>query len=172
MTEQDTWNGAARTVIVAYTSETGFRLLRFLRPGFRHCFAIVHVAPYWVVMDSLSDRIALAVLCPRTLADYLVTLHARGYRCQVARARRARNRRLRLSPFSCVEVVKRLLGITNPLILTPFHLFCHISVFDVDIRTQNINIYRSGHSAWTPPQSSSRDASGDPDLPREMSKRT
>lgn len=168
MTEQDSWSGAARTVIVVYTGDTGFRLLRLLRPGFRHCFAIVQVAPYWIVMDGLSDRIAVAVLVPESLAEYLVSLHARGYRCQVARARRSPSPGLRLRPFSCVELVKRLLGITDRGILTPFLLFKHIDAFNVDIKKQNINMYRAGCPAQRPPDGGSRDASGDHNPPREM----
>jgi hypothetical protein len=132
MTEEETWHGGARKVIVVYSGRADFPILKLLKPGFRHCFAIVEVAPYWIVMDGLSDRFALAILEPRGLARYLVRLHRKGYRCQVARAPRKRAPGLRLRPMTCVETVKRVLGITKLRILTPFDLFIHMRDLNVD----------------------------------------
>lgn len=109
--------------IVAYTGVSTFWFLKALDRDYRHCLAVLSVPPYWIVVDSLANRISMAVLDAKGLGQFLVTLHRHGYRCQVTRTRSLPVRRLSLMPCTCVEIVKRALGILDPLTVTPKQLF-------------------------------------------------
>lgn len=124
--------------IVAYTGKTSFRCLRLLDRKFRHCLAIVPVPPFWVVVDSLANRLSLSVMDSRGLGEFMVTLHRYGYRCQVTRTKSLPKRRLSLLPCTCVETVKRALGILDPFVLTPKQLYNRIK--ENNLKTKSCNL--------------------------------
>lgn len=126
--------------IVAYTDKTSFRCLKWLRRGFRHCMTLVSVPPYWVLVDGLSNRTHISVLSVEGLAVYLADLHRAGYRCQYIPYLPSPPPRLGMMPHTCVETAKRLLGISNRFVLTPFQLFKHINK---NILTTNNGLVRS-----------------------------
>lgn len=115
-----------RAVIIAYTNRSSFAFLRWLRPGFRHCIAISAAPPYWVLVDPISNKLSHSVLDLKGLADYLVTLHQYGYRCQLTYTIRSPRREISIMPYTCTEAVKRTLGLVSYRIWTPYQLFKHI----------------------------------------------
>ncbi len=97
--------------------------LRILKPGFRHCFAIARDKKNWIVLDPLSPHLEVAVLplssgfdLPRWLEEQRLT---------VVRApiNREHKRAAPANWFSCVEVIKRFLGIHARKIITPWQLY-------------------------------------------------
>lgn len=97
-----------------------FWWMHFLKKGFYHCFIILGNGYHWILIDSLShftDAIILKnVDIPKSLNDL-------GYRvicCTTAEPARSK---AFLMPFTCVETVKRFLGIKNRFILTPYQLY-------------------------------------------------
>ena len=105
-------------------------LLGCLRPGFRHCFCAVETNAGWIVCDALKGPIVLDAV-----AGVAVTELVRAYRdlrgtvlvgrCRVSMPRWA------LAPLTCVEVVKRVVGLDAPLILTPFQLWRRLQQADL-----------------------------------------
>jgi len=112
-----------QTAIVVYTDSTQFWFLRLLRPGFRHCFVIVSSGAFWVVVDGLCHKTAVSVLSLEGLTEYLVQIHRVQGRCQVTRVCNDTTPRIRLLPYTCVESVKRILGVDSYFVLAPFLLY-------------------------------------------------
>ncbi len=114
-------------VIIAYTDRTSLTYLKWLRRGFRHCLVLRSAPPHWVLVDTTSNHTQIAVLDVVGLADYLVILHRHGYRFQMSRCRIRPSRRVSFMPCTCVEAAKRILGIVDYRVWTPYQLYNHIN---------------------------------------------
>lgn len=115
-----------RLAIIAYTGTAAFAPLRLLHRRYRHCLVLVQVPPYWIAVDSVIGRISYAVLDLQGVGEYLIALHGLGYHCQLARTQPVTVRRWRPMPLTCVEVVKRTLGMDDLGVWTPYQLFQRI----------------------------------------------
>lgn len=108
---------------VVFSGEAELWWLRLLKPGFRHCFAVARDDKQWIVLDPLSPHLEVAVLpFPRSfdLPNWLQNQHLKVLRAPIHRHHK------KAAPhnvFSCVEVVKRFLGIHVRGILTPWQLY-------------------------------------------------
>jgi len=96
--------------------------LRVLKPGFRHCFVIVDCGGRWVVFDPLLHRTEIAVLAVsrRQLVQWY---RQRGFRVVACRVRTPPRRSAPLGFYTCVEAVKRILGIHARRVITPWNLY-------------------------------------------------
>ncbi|WP_173974922.1 hypothetical protein [Magnetospirillum sp. LM-5] len=113
--------------LVFFGDGTGLWWLKLLRPGFRHCFVAVEGAGGWVVVDPLSDRTRVAIV-PAASADELRRWYARhNYQAVFAEVHEPNERAMPWRPYSCVEEVKRVLGINAGHILTPWQLYKYMS---------------------------------------------
>lgn len=96
------------------------RGLPFLKRGFRHCFAAIE-AGAWIVVDPRADRLAVHAY------DRAFDLAAfyRGQGCTVVElvVPATAARRIAARPFTCVEVVKHLIGLAAPRAWTPWRLY-------------------------------------------------
>jgi hypothetical protein len=109
--------------LVVFSGRTGVAWLRWLRPGFRHCFVALDDGIEWLTVDPLLHR--LEVRASGLASDFDL---AREYRrmgltvLEVAPAAVA----MRAAPlgfFTCVETAKRLLGIRAWHVVTPWQLY-------------------------------------------------
>jgi hypothetical protein len=117
-------NRFAHRAWVAFTGKTEIAWLRLLRPGFRHCFVVFHDGRRWLHLDPLANYTDLAVhdLPP----DFDLTAWLRreaGCRVVPAPIDRSRKTPAPLAPFTCVEAVKRALGLHDRWIFTPWQLY-------------------------------------------------
>jgi len=117
-----------RDVLVVFADAPEKRLLRWLKPGFRHCFVLMSGgrAGEWICLDPQSHRVACDVWQYSVLFDPEAHYRARGFDCVWVSYPAEVPRRVRLGAFTCVEFVKRLLGISGFWIVTPHQLFCAI----------------------------------------------
>jgi hypothetical protein len=114
---------AAREALVVFEDRTDARALRWLRPGFRHCFCLTGDDRRWTLFDPLKGRLAVAAvdgLPAAELAAHLATdgrhvLHGivtdPGVPAWPG-----------LRPLTCVEIVKRLVGLSAAAVVTPRQL--------------------------------------------------
>jgi hypothetical protein len=103
--------------------------LRGLKRGFRHCFVALRDGDAWLVCDSLKDRIELLVLPVAVEVDLASFYRAQGHRVLIGTTPpKLRRESLVLAPLTCVSVVKRLLGVHAPWVLTPWQLFGHLKL--------------------------------------------
>jgi hypothetical protein len=113
--------------IVVFADNRTRPVLRVLRRGFRHCFAALRVGDEWIACDPLKDRIQLALI-PRPADFDLAAFYAsQGHRVLVGRTARPPSRGTGVpSLLTCVAIVKRLLGIRAPTVITPWQLYRHL----------------------------------------------
>lgn len=116
----------ARRAFVAFTEKTDLPLLRrFLPRGFRHCSVHVHDGVRWTSMESLAGYVE--VMSFEAGADFDLPQFLRGQGFTVVEAQLRRDDRTHRMQwpaiFTCVELVKRVLGLRKPLILFPSQLY-------------------------------------------------
>ena len=115
---------------VVFADNTSLWWLKLLKPGFRHCYVILRLykTGRWLELNPLSNQFLAAIY------DYPPDFDFPGY------IRTRRNVRLcrveiaaappkcaPLSFFTCVEFVKRVIGLHDCFIHTPWQLYQKIS---------------------------------------------
>ena len=109
--------------LVVFTGSSDLKRLRWLRRGFRHCFVAVSTASGWVIYDPLSHQTDLGIVHGFS-ADELAGWYLNsGMRVIETRVRAAPCRPAPLRPYTCVEAVKRVLGLHAPWVVTPWQLY-------------------------------------------------
>ncbi|MDB5477999.1 MAG: hypothetical protein JWM96_494 [Alphaproteobacteria bacterium] len=112
---------------VAFSGEADLWWLKMLKPGFRHCFVIARDEKNWIVLDPLSPHLEIAILpLPRSF-DLPHWMEQQGMTILKAPITRHHKKAAPANWFSCVEVIKRFLGIHVRHILTPWQLYCFLN---------------------------------------------
>ena len=95
------------------------RLLRWMKPGFRHVLVAVEIDDTVVVLDSADGGLHLwSGYCDlKDVADYY-----RGLKATVVETEAKPSGTLYPTRWTCVEVAKRALGVRAPFVLTPRQL--------------------------------------------------
>lgn len=112
--------------VVVFVGDTELKCLRWLRAGFRHCFVVVRSGGHWVACDPLCHRTLLVVLPPVPRADLMRLYRRRGYHVLATTTMIPPRVVAPVRPFTCVEAVKRILGLRAPWVFTPWQLYCHL----------------------------------------------
>lgn len=112
---------------VIFSGQADRPWLKLLRPGFRHCFVVLHDGRHWLSFDPMLNHIDLRVHAhvPASF-DLPGWLRARGHRVVEAPVDHSLKKPMPLSLFTCVEAVKRVLGLHRFYILTPWQLYRHL----------------------------------------------
>jgi hypothetical protein len=113
--------------LVVFTGDTALGCLRILRPGFRHCFVAVCRKDHWIICDPLCHRTDLLVISKDTAADLAGWYRHHGLSVVATSVRAAPPRIAPLRPFTCVEAVKRILGIHARSVNTPWQLYRYLA---------------------------------------------
>ncbi|PCI42073.1 MAG: hypothetical protein COB46_01745 [Rhodospirillaceae bacterium] len=123
-----------KRALVVFSDQADLAWLRVLRPGFRHCFVLIKCGveggdagdlegSNWVLYNPLSTatQISLwAVHDDKVLKNSLVQ---QGYCIVETYVRPLTVEVLPWRPFTCVEAVKRSLGLHKSSLFTPYGLY-------------------------------------------------
>lgn len=109
--------------LVVFSGAADVLWLRLLKPGFRHCFAVVECDGRWVVVNPLSHRTELAVLSGISGRDLAAWYRRRGCRVVACAVHQPPRRSAPTGFYTCVEAVKRVLGIHARRVITPWNLY-------------------------------------------------
>mgnify|MGYP000241738287 CR=1 FL=1 len=117
---QDAW--------VVFSGDTDIHWLKILKPGFRHCFILLNDGLKWMSIDPLSPytdiqiyhHIEASFSLPEWLKDH-------GYLVSHTSINRKVNKAAPWMFCTCVESIKRILGIHNRFIFTPWQLYRHLN---------------------------------------------
>lgn len=113
---QDIW--------VVFSGETDLPWLKFLKQGFRHCFVLINDGQRWVSVDPLSPYTEILVYHHVSPSfDLPLWLEGRGYKVVRSFVDRNNNKQAPIMVFTCVEAIKRILGLHKRFIFTPWQLY-------------------------------------------------
>jgi len=112
--------------LVVFSGETNIWWLKVLKPGFRHCFAALHKYNRWIIYDPLAHRTDLQIHEDLDSVDLEYWFRQHGHTVIRTFIRSATPKKLSPAPFTCVEAIKRLLGLRATTILTPWQLFSYL----------------------------------------------
>lgn len=115
-----------REALVVFSGQTELRLLRFLRRGFRHCFAAFRDGDRWLTFDPLSHRTEIRTQTVPADFDLAAYYRAQGLTVLPVRLPPVPARAAPLRPFTCVEATKRALGLHAPWVFTPWQLYRYL----------------------------------------------
>ncbi|MCB9996625.1 MAG: hypothetical protein H6869_09335 [Rhodospirillales bacterium] len=109
---------------VVFSGQVDRPWLRVLRPGFRHCFVILNDGHHWLSFDPMLNHIDLRVHghVPPSF-DLPAWLSSRGQTVVAADVDHTHKEPMPLALFTCVEAVKRILGLHRLAIQTPWQLY-------------------------------------------------
>lgn len=160
--------------IVVFADDVCLKWLRPLRSGFRHCFVAVNRSDVWIISNSLSHYTDLDVAVDWTAAEISAWYHRLGCVTVETTTRTPVPRCAPIRPFTCVESVKRILGLRAPWVLTPWQLYRHLTrvhhapiwkkELNLDIAAKIGNIPQIGRPpcAYRPPSSDVTDQEESP----------
>jgi hypothetical protein len=122
--------------VVAFSGVAILPWLRLLRPGFRHCFVALRDEVGWLVLDPLAHQMRIvraADAPPPAVAAHYRRL---GLTALVVPVQAAPRRPAPFAPFTCVEAVKRVLGLHDRRIVTPWQLFRRLEKIALDFSSE------------------------------------
>ena len=118
----------SRRALVAFSGQTELVWLHVLRPGFRHCFAVVETESQsgtWMLYNPLSNGTQLALWPHANEKTIRAWLCQHGYCVIETHTQPISTRTYGWRPYTCVEAMKRVLGLHAPAVFTPWQLSPH-----------------------------------------------
>lgn len=115
-----------RRALVAFGDDSGLIWLRFLKPGFRHCFVALDDGARWLTVDPLAHRVEIRAPALPDGFDLAAFYRRRGLTVIEIAPAPVLRRGAPLALFTCVEIVKRLIGVRAAGIVTPWQLYRHL----------------------------------------------
>jgi hypothetical protein len=112
---------------VVFTGKTDIRWLKWLKRGYRHCYVLLNDGVRWVSIDPAASQTQIIVyhhLSPDF--DLPHWLREEGVSVVACRVKPQAVKRTRFALLTCVETVKRILGIHRFGLITPWQLYCHL----------------------------------------------
>lgn len=99
--------------------------VRILKPGFRHCYVLLNDGAHWISVDPLANHTDINVHQLPLAFDMPLWLQDRGFTVVKAPVSRG-TREAPWMPHTCVEAVKRIIGLHRRCIITPWQLYKHL----------------------------------------------
>ncbi len=117
----------ATRALVVFSGKADLGWLRLLRPGFRHCFVLLELGDSWICVNPLAHRTSVEVWSLDPATDLPGWLRAQeGLTVVETTLRQPPRRPSPIGLYSCVEAVKRVLGLQERWVLTPGQLHDHL----------------------------------------------
>jgi len=112
---------------VVFSNDTDIGFLKLLRIGFRHCFVIIKQNDSWMIVDPRANQTDITILphpphfnLPRFFMGEGKTV------CKITGIITP-HKIAPLFPMSCVETVKRVIGLHKRFIVTPYGLYRYLT---------------------------------------------
>lgn len=106
--------------LVVFSDRADLMWLRLLRRGFRHCFVVVQDGGQWIVCEPYSNLTVLGVLDQNDPAAWF---RGQGFTVAATQMVAPVARPFPWAPYTCVEAVKRIIGLRDMAVLTPWQLY-------------------------------------------------
>jgi hypothetical protein len=116
-----------QTIWIVFSNDTDIRPLKILKKGFRHCFVILQQDARWMLIDPRCDMTEVKLLPHPVHFNFPRYFQQQG-KIVLKVPRQATPRKVApLFPMSCVETVKRMIGLHRRFILTPHQLYKYLT---------------------------------------------
>lgn len=110
---------------VIFSPQADLPWLKVLKVGFRHCAIIMNDGQHWLTIDPLSNYTEILVHDMPADFDLPAWMRRRGHMVVEAEISKP-CKTAPIGVFSCVEAVKRVLGIHNRFVITPYQLYRYL----------------------------------------------
>jgi hypothetical protein len=116
-------NGPNHAACVVFSGRADLPWLRLLKPGFRHCFLVIQRADCWIMYEPLSNRTEISVIPKTPELNLVAWLRQMEFTVLPAEFHAPTSKAAPWGLYTCVEAVKRVLGIRHRGIFTPWRLY-------------------------------------------------
>ena len=123
----------SRRALVVFGGNPELAWLRILKRGYRHCFVVLEAGPVdrqggrakrsnWIVYNPLSHYTEITLVAGLQFAT--IAGHYRDAGCRVVETQQCQppHKPVPWRPYTCVEAVKRVLGLHARWVFTPWQL--------------------------------------------------
>lgn len=117
---------ANRRALVGFSAHINVWWLKFLKPGFAHCAVAIEDGEGGFVFYNPLLRATELCRIPGDARAVSRKMQEGGFKVVATRTQKMPKNKVAYRPYNCVEGVKRALGISAPLVLTPWQLYMHI----------------------------------------------
>lgn len=121
----------AEEAYVVFVDNVSLWWLKILKEGFRHCYMLMKIrgSNDWLELNPYSNQLKIKVYKFSDSFDYIYELKKdKKLRICGVKIKNAPLKCAPLSFFTCVEMVKRVLGIHSFGVITPYQLYKKIMV--------------------------------------------
>lgn len=115
-------NSTPKTAYIAFSGDTEIRFLRCLKKGYRHCFIVLEFDHYWCSIDPLATYCDVQIFDKQSFPDMPLWLRYQGHDIVRTSLQRKALRPRLFDHWSCVSLIKRVLGIQKWWLFTPWQL--------------------------------------------------
>ncbi len=115
------------TALVVFSGATDLAYLKWLKPGFRHCFVILKSHDRWISIDPLAHMTRVDLHDMPSGSDPVSLLTEQGLTVLKTQLREAELAASAPMLCTCVEAGKRILGIQSWRMVTPWQRYRHLS---------------------------------------------
>ena len=122
-------SGSAQRAVdvwVVFSGRADMKWLKILKPGFRHCFVLIHDGYTWLAIDPMSHYTDVSVLPIDPEYNLPGWMAGEGLSVVKAIPDRTIQKPAPTGVYTCVEVIKRYLGIHRRFIFTPWQLYRYL----------------------------------------------
>lgn len=116
--------------LVVFTGEADLKWLNVLKPGFRHCFAALESGSRWVIYNPLSHRTEIIVVGTEDVFRLTHYYREQGLDMVPWVTQPPPPKPAPWAPYTCVEAIKRVLGIHTPRVITPWNLYSFLKKYN------------------------------------------
>jgi len=108
-------------IYVVFSNGSNLFWLKLLKRGFRHCFVILGNGENWIAIEATLSRTYINLITDQNYPDFLrkrgfTVIRSKIYPYFVSKMPK-------FAIFSCVELVKSVLGINSSKLQTPYSLY-------------------------------------------------
>lgn len=108
---------------VVFSGKTDLSWLRCLKKGFRHCYVLINDGKCWVSVDPMAHQTDIVVHSVPADFDLPGWFRAREHEVLPVRLSGAPKKPAPIAFFTCVEAVKRMIGLHKASVFTPWQLY-------------------------------------------------
>ncbi len=111
---------------VVFSGDTDLPYLKFLKKGFRHCYILMSDGEKWFSIDPLAHKTEISFHSFLEPFNLPLWLKSQGYTVLKVALDTPESKPAPIMFITCVESIKRMLGIQKRSLITPWQLYRYL----------------------------------------------